>query len=108
MKQGDFPELRIKAHAGRILVSFLQQKVAALINKLHEKQEPITEVLCLVHGTLSALCKWLQLVESAQRYLSEEEATNIWETSMVLLDFLASKFLFPHHCLTCMIMHVLT
>jgi hypothetical protein len=66
-------------------VSFLQQKVAQLINELREKQETVTEVLVLVHGTLSALCHWLQLVESAQRYLSEQEANNIWDTSMVFL-----------------------
>jgi hypothetical protein len=85
VKQGDFPELRIKAHAGRVLVSFLQQKVAQLINELREKQETVTEVLVLVHGTLSALCHWLHLVESAQRYLSEQEANKIWDTSMVFL-----------------------
>ena len=81
MKTGDFPELRIKAYAGRILVAFLQQKMAQLVN---DQANP-TEVLLLVYGTLTALCEWLHLVESAQRYLSEEEANNIWNTSLVFL-----------------------
>ena len=81
VKPGDFPELRIKAYAGRVLVSFLQQKMAQLC----QEHEHPTEVMLLVHGTMSALCQWLHLVESAQRYLSEEEAKNIWDTSLVFL-----------------------
>ena len=81
VKPDDFPELRVKAYAGRVLVAFLQQKMAQLIN---EKENP-TEVMLLVHGTLSAICEWLHLVESAQRYLSDDQANNIWDTSLVCL-----------------------
>jgi len=88
VKPGDFPELRIKAYAGRVLVAFLQQKLAQLIGE----QENPTEVMLLVHGTLSAICQWLHLVESAQRYLSDDEANNIWDTSLVFLAAYCSMF----------------
>ena len=88
VKPGDFPELRIKAYAGRVLISFLQQKMAQLCK---DHAHP-TEVMLMVHGTISALCHWLHLVESAQRYLSEDEAKNIWDTSLVFLAVYFSAF----------------
>ena len=86
MKDGEFPELRIKAYAGRVLVAFLQDKVASLLATESQRSEGPGEVLLLTHGALSAICRWFLQVEAAGRYLSADEASEIYRTS---LEFLA-------------------
>ena len=88
VKQGEFPELRIKAWAGRVLIVFLQHKIAELINKLASDPdvEGPNEVLLLVNAVLTSICDWFASVEKAGRYLSEEEANNIWSTSLETLE----------------------
>lgn len=88
VKEGDYPELRIKAYAGRVLVAFLQDKVASLLAAESQRAEGPgpSEVLLLAHGALSAICKWFLQVEAAQRYLTADEASQIYNTS---LEFLA-------------------
>ena len=87
VKDGDFPELRIKAYAGRVLIAFLQEKIAELIRSQHSSGTVINEVVLMVHSTLSLLCKWFLLVENAGRYLSADEANEIWSTSLQFLLF---------------------
>lgn len=68
------------------MASFLQTKVADLINKLHAQANgPISDILLLIFGTLTSICKWFLLVESAGRYLSGSEADSIYQTSQQLL-----------------------
>lgn len=85
VKDGDYPELRIKAYAGRVLLAFLQEKVAQLITSQHSAGSAVNEVVLMVHGTLSMLCKWFLLIENAPRYLSADEAEEIWATSLQFL-----------------------
>lgn len=88
VKEGDYPELRIKAYAGRVLFAFLQDKVASLLAAESQRAEGPgpSEILLLAHGALSAICKWFLQVEAAQRYLTADEASQIYNTS---LEFLA-------------------
>ena len=87
--QGDYPELRIKAYAGRVLVAFLQDKVASLVITESQRSEGPgpSEVLLLTHGALSAICRWFLQVEAAQRYLTADEASEIYRTSLQLLFY---------------------
>ena len=86
VSEGDYPELRIKAYAGRVLVAYFQDKVATLLTTEHQGAGGPSEVLLLAHGALSAICKWFLQVEAAQRYLTADEASEIYNTS---LEFLA-------------------
>ena len=96
VKDGDYPELRIKAYSGRVLPAFLQEKVAQLITSQHSAGSAGNEVVLMVHGTLSMLCKWFLLIENAPRYLSADEAEEIWATSLQFLRAILrlSYFLF--------------
>lgn len=87
VKQGEYPELRIKAWAGRVMIVFLQHKVAELIRKLAADPdvEGPSEVLLLVNAVLSSICQWFASVEKAGRYLTEEESNSIWGTSLEIL-----------------------
>ena len=80
VKAGEFPELRIKAYAGRVLLAYLQSVVADLVNSYSLAAVP--EDLLLVHGVLSEICRWFILVEQAGRYLSKQQADEIWACSM--------------------------
>jgi hypothetical protein len=80
VKTGEFPELRIKAYAGRVLLAYLQSVVANLVNSFSAGDVP--EDLLLVHGVLSEMCRWFILVEQAGRYLSQQQADEIWACSM--------------------------
>lgn len=88
VKEGEYPELRIKAYAGRVLVSYLQHKIAILVQDL-KSRDAVDDGVLLVHGVLTSICQWYLLVESAQRYLSQSEADAIWNES---LKFLAVFF----------------
>ena len=85
VKQGEFPELRIKAWAGRVLIVFLQHKIAELINNKLASGEGPNEVLIMVNAVLTSISQWFALVEKAGRYLTEEEANTIWGTSLEIL-----------------------
>ena len=87
VKEGEYPELRIKAYAGRVLLAFLQESIACLCASFHRQNLSLPEPLPLVHVTLTAMCKWFLLVESAQRYLTRDQADEIWATSMKWLSF---------------------
>ncbi len=91
VKAGEFPELRIKAYAGRVLLSFLQHKCAQLVNSQRAAGTDIDQVLLMIHYALVSLCDWFLKVETAQRYLSATEAEDIWAESMRLLGFLIAK-----------------
>ena len=90
MKPGEFPELRIKAYASRLLLSFLQSTVCQLINEQHSAGDgvPIGRELLLIHGSLTAMCSWFSKVELANRYLTQQEADDIWNTSLLCLVWL--------------------
>ena len=81
VKTGEFPELRIKAYAGRLLLAYLQTVVAELCNSMDD----VPQDLLLVHGVLSELCKWFILIETSGRYLPAERAQEIWDCSMRFL-----------------------
>lgn len=87
VKEGEYPELRIKAYASRVLLGFLQQKVAQLVNQQHASNAAVPEPLLMVHGALKEMSQWFKLIESAQRYLSTTEAEEIWAVSMRFLVF---------------------
>ena len=90
VKPGEFPELRIKAYSSRLLLSFLQFTVSHLINEQHGAGDcvPIGRELLLIHGTLTAICSWFSKVEQANRYLTQQEADDIWDTSLLCLVWL--------------------
>ena len=85
VKNGEFPELRIKAYAGRVLLSFLQHKVAQVVNAQRAAETEIDQVLLMIHFALVSLCDWFLKVETAQRYLSATEAEDIYSESLQLL-----------------------
>eukprot|EP00435_Cladocopium_sp_Y103_P049057 s784_g14.t1 len=63
VKTGEFPELRIKAYAGRVLLAYLQSVVADRVNSL--EADAVPEDLLLVHGVLSEMCADESAHESA-------------------------------------------
>ena len=83
VKPGEHAELRIKAYAGRVMLSFLQFTTAELVNTRHEEGLEIRHDLLLMHGVLTSLCDWFSKVETAGRYLTQQEADDIWETSLL-------------------------
>lgn len=87
VKAGEFPELRIKAYAGRVLLAFLQTLVAGVCNTVGEPSEDIL----LVHAAMSEMCKWYLLVETSDRYLSTGQAQQIWDCSQRFLDVIATE-----------------
>ena len=91
VKDGEYPELRIKAYAGRVLLSFLQSKVACVVSNQTRDSGTADHVLLMILGALTSMCKWFALVESAQRYLSNSEAQEIWLES---LQFLVCIYLY--------------
>ena len=91
VKDGEYPELRIKAYAGRVLLSFLQSKVACAVSNQTRDSGTADRVLLMILGALTSLCKWFALVKSAQRYLSNSDAQEIWLES---LQFLVCIYLY--------------
>ncbi len=87
VKDGEYPELRIKAYASRVLVTFLQHKVANLATALREQSDDntIDPNVVLANGVLSSMCNWLLMLERANRYLSRAEADAIWNESLTFL-----------------------
>lgn len=79
VKPGEYADLRIKAHAGRVLVAFLQERVAQLLGSFARNERP--EKLVLIHATLSAICLWCLRLEQLPRYLSPVEAEEMWQLS---------------------------
>ena len=108
VKQGEFPELRIKAWAGRVLIVFLQHKIAELINKLASDPdvEGPNEVLILVNAVLTSICQWFALVEKAGRYLTEE-ANTIWGTSLEILGISRLKTFLCHSLVGMFLLRIL-
>ena len=82
VKAGEYLELRIKAYAGRVLWAHLQVRIAQLI---HAFERPPSKLI-LVNAMLSELCAWMLKLETYPRYLSEEAATDLWDTSIRPLD----------------------
>ena len=80
VKDGEYPELRIKAYAGRILVAFLQELVRNLVASFGS--DDIPQPLPLVHGAMTHMCTWLLQIEGAPRFLSRSQADAIWNTSL--------------------------
>eukprot|EP00435_Cladocopium_sp_Y103_P010676 s1111_g2.t1 len=94
VKPGEYPELRIKAYASRVLLSYLQFMVAQCITERHDAGIAIDPELLLIHGVLTSMCIWFSKVEQANRYLTQQEADDIWDTSLLRLVLL-QHFLQP-------------
>lgn len=77
---GEYPELKIKAFAGRVMLAFLQAKVAGVLNAWSQEQV-IPEKMLLIHGTLTSLSEWMLLLEECPRFLSQQQADNLWHLS---------------------------
>ena len=85
VKPGEYPELRIKAYASRVLLSYLQCLMAQMITERHDAGIAIDRELLLIHGVLTSMCAWFSKVEHANRYLTREQADDIWDTSLLRL-----------------------
>lgn len=76
---GDFPELRLKAWASRIITAFLNVCLQDLCSRFTSDQRP--GQLALAAAAFAKLAEWLLLVEQCPRYLSQVQADNIQRVS---------------------------
>ena len=77
VKAGEYPELRIKAHAGRILLAYLQVRVAEMVNSYRGE---VPSKLLLVSAALTELSQWMLKLELYPRFLSTDAANDLWGT----------------------------
>lgn len=82
MKVGEFPELRIKAYAGRLLLAHLQHVVAELVEEIRMNVGRVDDDILLVNAVLTELSQWFIRIERCGRYLSQDDANHIWETHL--------------------------
>ena len=91
VKEGEYPELRIKAYAGRVLLAFLQHKIAWLVDQQQQQHGRVPESMILAHGAVTSMCQWFKLIESAGRYLTTNEGEEIWCESIQFLVYINTQ-----------------
>ena len=56
--------------------------MAQLITERHDGGIAVEQELLMIHGVLTSMCLWFSKIEQADRYLTPEQADDIWDTSL--------------------------
>ena len=80
-----FPCLTVKAWNGRLLTIFIDKCFAAYIKAKEEAGSTVCAEVLNASLAARAICGWFDAVERAKRFLTQDEATTIYNFGMTFL-----------------------